>query len=286
MLDEACVFLGRATNNVAEYRGLLLGLERAQALGATEVDVVNDSELIAYQVTGRYKVKHPDMKPLHAEALAALRAFENWSVKPVKRAQNADADALVNQCLDAQCGLAPSDERDGSFVAGAIQWAVTPLCVLAAAAPAAGAAVRPGPDVLYEKPARAPQLSNAKPFRANRSSSRAPRPTGAASSSTRTSSTTATARQGRRDSVGPVQPIDFLFSPKAGTLTYPSDAAFANDAADLVEVRVKPRARATLFRVTFNVLHPQTGVHPGARASASAGGWPPGPACARPPSGS
>ena len=101
VLDEASKFLGRATNNVAEYGGLLLGLERARALGATEVEVVNDSELIAYQVTGRYKVKHPDMKPLHAQALAALKGFERWSVKPVKRAQNKDADALVNQCLDA-----------------------------------------------------------------------------------------------------------------------------------------------------------------------------------------
>ena len=101
VLDEASEFLGRATNNVAEYRGLLLGLRRARELGATEVDVVNDSELIAYQVTGRYKVKHADMKPLHAEAVRALGAFDRWSLKPVKRAQNADADALVNQCLDA-----------------------------------------------------------------------------------------------------------------------------------------------------------------------------------------
>ena len=60
LLDEAAVTLGTATNNVAEYRGLLLGLERAKALGATEVEVINDSELIAHQVTGRYKVKHPD----------------------------------------------------------------------------------------------------------------------------------------------------------------------------------------------------------------------------------
>ena len=101
VLDEASSFLGRASNNVAEYQGLLLGLERAVALGATEVEVVNDSELIAYQVTGRYKVKHADMKPLHAEALKTLRAFEKWSIRPVKRALNADADALVNQCLDA-----------------------------------------------------------------------------------------------------------------------------------------------------------------------------------------
>jgi ribonuclease HI len=102
VLDESAVTLGRATNNVAEYRGLLLGLERARALGATEVDVVNDSELIAHQVNGRYKVKHADMKPLHAEALAALRGFERWSLRPVRREQNADADALVNQALDAE----------------------------------------------------------------------------------------------------------------------------------------------------------------------------------------
>jgi ribonuclease HI len=102
VIDEAAVTIGRATNNVAEYRGLLLGLERAKALGASEVDVVNDSELVAHQVNGRYKVKHADMKPLHAEALAALRGFERWSMRPVPRAQNAAADALVNQALDGE----------------------------------------------------------------------------------------------------------------------------------------------------------------------------------------
>jgi ribonuclease HI len=101
VLDEASLVLGRATNNVAEYRGLLLGLERARELGATEVDVINDSELVAHQVNGRYKVKHPDMIPLHREALTALGSFARWSLKPVPRAQNAAADALVNQALDA-----------------------------------------------------------------------------------------------------------------------------------------------------------------------------------------
>jgi len=100
VLDEAHEVLGRATNNVAEYRGLLLGLERARALGATEVEVVNDSELVAKQVTGAYRVKHPDMKPLHAAALAALEPFERWTVRSVPRAQNARADALVNAALD------------------------------------------------------------------------------------------------------------------------------------------------------------------------------------------
>ena len=101
VLDEASVALGQATNNVAEYRGLLLGLERAREQGATEVEVVNDSELVAKQVNGEYKVKSPDMAALHAQALDALRAFERWSVRSVPRAQNAAADALVNRALDA-----------------------------------------------------------------------------------------------------------------------------------------------------------------------------------------
>ncbi|HYF25106.1 MAG TPA: ribonuclease HI family protein [Baekduia sp.] len=101
VVDEATEVLGVQTNNVAEYRGLLLGLRRARELGATEVEVVNDSELVARQVTGAYKVKHAAMKPLHAEALEALRAFDRWSVRSVPRAQNAGADALVNQALDA-----------------------------------------------------------------------------------------------------------------------------------------------------------------------------------------
>ena len=101
VLDEAAEVLGVATNNVAEYRGLLLGLQRAQELGATEIDVINDSELVAKQVNGEYKVKHPDMKPLHAAAREALGHFERWSMRSVPRAQNADADALVNQALDA-----------------------------------------------------------------------------------------------------------------------------------------------------------------------------------------
>ena len=101
VLDEVTELLGRATNNVAEYRGLLLGLERARALGATEIDVVNDSELVARQISGAYKVKHPDMRPLYLEAMEALRGFDRWTVRSVPRAQNAEADALVNQALDA-----------------------------------------------------------------------------------------------------------------------------------------------------------------------------------------
>ncbi|MFZ0381965.1 MAG: ribonuclease HI family protein [Solirubrobacteraceae bacterium] len=101
VIDEVAERIGVATNNVAEYRGLLRGLERAQALGAAEVEIINDSELVARQLTGAYKVKHAAMKPLHAEAMAALRGFDRWSIRSVPRAQNARADGLVNQALDA-----------------------------------------------------------------------------------------------------------------------------------------------------------------------------------------
>jgi ribonuclease HI len=102
VLDEAAITLGRTTNNVAEYRGLLLGLERAAALGASEVEVVNDSELIAKQVDGSYRVKNVDLQPLHQQARQALAGFERWSIRSVPRAQNAAADALVNRALDGE----------------------------------------------------------------------------------------------------------------------------------------------------------------------------------------
>ena len=102
VLDEIGQVIGVATNNVAEYRGLLLGLERARALGADEVEVVNDSELVARQVSGEYKVKHAGLKPLHREALGALRAFARCSILPVPRERNARADALVNAALDGE----------------------------------------------------------------------------------------------------------------------------------------------------------------------------------------
>src|SRR3954451_2717625 len=100
-LGEHAELLGQGTNNVAEYRALLLGLEHARRLGAREVEVVGDSELIAKQVQGLYKVKHPAMRPLHREALAKLGEFRSWSLRTVPRARNARADALVNQALDA-----------------------------------------------------------------------------------------------------------------------------------------------------------------------------------------
>jgi ribonuclease HI len=100
LLAEQVQLLGPATNNAAEYRALLLGLARARELGASEVEVVGDSELIAKQVRGEYKVRHETMRGLHREAMAALSEFEDWSIRSVPREQNAHADALVNSALD------------------------------------------------------------------------------------------------------------------------------------------------------------------------------------------
>ena len=100
VLDEAGSYIGEATNNVAEYRAVLLGLELAERLGAREVEVVNDSELVARQIGGQYKVKHDGLRPLHREAMAALRGFDRWSVRAVPREHNERADELVNAALD------------------------------------------------------------------------------------------------------------------------------------------------------------------------------------------
>jgi ribonuclease HI len=92
--------IGNQTNNVAEYRALIRGIELAAAHGATEVELIGDSQLIVRQVEGRYKVKHAAMKDLHAEAKKLLTNFESWSIRDVRREQNADADRLVNEALD------------------------------------------------------------------------------------------------------------------------------------------------------------------------------------------
>jgi ribonuclease HI len=100
VLEERGERIGRATNNVAEYRALLAGVERAAALGASELELVGDSELIVRQVMGEYKVKDAALRELHAEVRRALRPFESWSIRHVRREQNAEADRLVNEALD------------------------------------------------------------------------------------------------------------------------------------------------------------------------------------------
>jgi ribonuclease HI len=102
VLEEFGERIGVATNNVAEYRALLRGVDLAQSLGARELEIINDSELVARQLTGAYKVKHPSMKPLYEQAIASLRALDRWQIRSVPRAQNARADALVNAALDGE----------------------------------------------------------------------------------------------------------------------------------------------------------------------------------------
>lgn len=102
VLEEVSEQIGVATNNVAEYRAVLRGARRARELGATELELIGDSELVVRQLNGAYRVKHPAMKPLFAEARAALEQFERWEIRTVPRAQNARADQLVNAALDAR----------------------------------------------------------------------------------------------------------------------------------------------------------------------------------------
>jgi ribonuclease HI len=103
-LGERNAYIGEATNNIAEYRALLLGLELARDLGASEVEVVNDSELVARQIGGEYKVKHAGLKPLFLEAMSELRGFDSWAVRSVRREHNERADELVNEALDRALG--------------------------------------------------------------------------------------------------------------------------------------------------------------------------------------
>lgn len=97
-------YLGRATNNVAEYQALLAGLEMALGRGVERLDVFLDSELVVRQVNGRYKVKDAGLKPLHQQACLLLSRFHDVEVRHVRREQNAEADRLVNEAIDSAAG--------------------------------------------------------------------------------------------------------------------------------------------------------------------------------------
>jgi dinuclear metal center YbgI/SA1388 family protein len=101
LVEELADFIGTATNNVAEYQALLAGLEIALDRGVERLDVFLDSELVVRQVNGEYKVKDSGLKPLHEQACLLLSRFHDVKVRHVRREQNAEADALVNQAIDA-----------------------------------------------------------------------------------------------------------------------------------------------------------------------------------------
>ena len=101
VLAERSELIGDATNNVAEYRAMLLGIQLATELGADEVELIGDSELIVKQVRGEYKVKQDHLRPLHTKVIDALRGLTQWTIRSVPREQNLRADELVNEVLDS-----------------------------------------------------------------------------------------------------------------------------------------------------------------------------------------
>jgi ribonuclease HI len=100
-LAERAETIGEATNNVAEYRALLLGIKLARELGAEEVELVADSMLTVEQVRGNWKVKQEHLRPLRERVVGALAGFDSWSIRHVKRGENERADELLNDALDA-----------------------------------------------------------------------------------------------------------------------------------------------------------------------------------------
>lgn len=97
---EVSGFLGTATNNVAEYAGLIDALTVAVDEGAREVEIISDSELLVKQMLGQYRVKHPNLVPMHAQAKALVRRFARFSIRHTLRAGNKDADRLANKAVD------------------------------------------------------------------------------------------------------------------------------------------------------------------------------------------
>jgi len=131
-------FIGETTNNFAEYQGLLAALEYALSHGYPRLRVLTDSELMARQVSGRYKVRSPDLKPLHGKAQAMIARLESFSIRHVYREQNREADRLANQALDnAERGIAPQAPVPRALAPGAapLQASKTPtakpLCISA-----------------------------------------------------------------------------------------------------------------------------------------------------------
>jgi broad specificity phosphatase PhoE/ribonuclease HI len=105
VLAESKEAIGRATNNVAEYRGLIAGLEAAAELGATEVAVSLDSKLLVEQMVGRWRVKHPDLIPLHQRAREVATRFDRITYAWIPRAKNSHADRLANEAMDASADV-------------------------------------------------------------------------------------------------------------------------------------------------------------------------------------
>jgi len=95
-------YIGRATNNIAEYSALIWGLENALALGVQKLDIQLDSELLVKQLKGEYRVKNEGLRPLFSEALQLLKGFDSYSMRHIPRELNSEADKLANEAMDTQ----------------------------------------------------------------------------------------------------------------------------------------------------------------------------------------
>jgi ribonuclease HI len=100
VVAEIAEYLGETTNNVAEYQALLSGLRKLVEIGAEEIEIRADSELMVKQIKGEYRVKHPNLKPLFQEALALLKKIPRYSIKHIEREKNKEADRLANRAID------------------------------------------------------------------------------------------------------------------------------------------------------------------------------------------
>jgi broad specificity phosphatase PhoE/ribonuclease HI len=126
VLAEGKQAIGHATNNVAEYRGLIAGLEEAVKVGATEVDVRMDSKLVVEQMSGRWQVKHPDLKVLIEQAKAVATKFDRISYAWIPRAENAHADRLANEAMDAAAELEKREAAESQSTVPSAQTAFSP----------------------------------------------------------------------------------------------------------------------------------------------------------------
>lgn len=111
VLKEIAEYIGKETNNVAEYMALIIGLREAAKLGATEIELSTDSELMARQLTGVYKVKSPNLKPLFDEAVSVLQSFAKVSITHVMREFNKRADQLANEGIRKHNGKIKPDSK-------------------------------------------------------------------------------------------------------------------------------------------------------------------------------
>jgi ribonuclease HI len=115
-LETLGKYIGRTTNNVAEYYALIAALDYAAAHGIKRLRVQSDSQLIVNQIKGLYKVKHPDLRPLHERAKKMAAALESFTIQYVPREQNREADAAANAALDNTSGVKPAyaSEQSGA----------------------------------------------------------------------------------------------------------------------------------------------------------------------------